>query len=283
MHEAPSADAVAVACPCAPGFGGRERLDLLAAPAAAGPIVDPSTLQPEPPPGAVCRADGPWTICQTTFLANVVNEPILFLDLPCGTVYETHLRPSGGHPLVPGREARQALRQSERRGHLEPVADRRRADGEDLAARELARRVRRAGGRIVRTDDVPRQRIHRHGTRRGCDRSHRWDSTFPTARIAAHSGSSRTRRVRRSSATPSPPARNSLRRLHQRAAGRDRRLPAAHAQLRERNTAGEVRLRLDVGSSRHRAKETSCFSRAPHHVKTSPATSSAPAPEVFEF
>ncbi len=62
---------------------------LLAAPAAAGPIVDPSTLQPEPPPGAVCRADGPWTICQTTFLVNVVNEPILFLDLPCGTVYET--------------------------------------------------------------------------------------------------------------------------------------------------------------------------------------------------
>src|SRR5688572_27672041 len=58
-------------------------------PAAAGPVVDPSTLQPEPPPGAVCRANGPWTICQTTFLVDVVNEPVVFLDLPCGTVYET--------------------------------------------------------------------------------------------------------------------------------------------------------------------------------------------------
>jgi hypothetical protein len=62
---------------------------LAAGPAAAGPVVDPSTLQPEPPPGAVCRANGPWTICQTTFLVDVVNEPIVFLDLPCGTVYET--------------------------------------------------------------------------------------------------------------------------------------------------------------------------------------------------
>jgi hypothetical protein len=62
---------------------------LAAGPAAAGPVVDPSTLQPEPPPGAVCRANGPWTICQTTFLVDVVNEPILGFDLPCGTVYET--------------------------------------------------------------------------------------------------------------------------------------------------------------------------------------------------
>ena len=61
----------------------------LSAPAAAGPIVDPSTLQPAPPPGAVCRADGRWTICQTTFDASTVNEPILDLDLPCGTIYET--------------------------------------------------------------------------------------------------------------------------------------------------------------------------------------------------
>ena len=62
---------------------------LLAAPAAAGPVVDRSTLQPQPPPGAVCRADGLWTICQTTFLVDMINEPIPFLDLPCGTVYET--------------------------------------------------------------------------------------------------------------------------------------------------------------------------------------------------
>jgi hypothetical protein len=60
-----------------------------AAPAGAGPIVDPTALQPEPPPGAVCRADGPWTICQTTFLVDVVNEPILDFGLPCGTIYET--------------------------------------------------------------------------------------------------------------------------------------------------------------------------------------------------
>ena len=61
----------------------------MAAPAGAGPIVDPTTLQPEPPPGAVCRADGPWTICQTTFLVDLVNEPILDFALPCGTIYET--------------------------------------------------------------------------------------------------------------------------------------------------------------------------------------------------
>ena len=61
----------------------------MAAPAGAGPIVNPTALQPEPPLGAVCRADGPWTICQTTFLVDVVNEPILDFGLPCGTVYET--------------------------------------------------------------------------------------------------------------------------------------------------------------------------------------------------
>jgi hypothetical protein len=61
----------------------------MAAPAAAGPVVDPGMLQPEPPPGAVCRADGPWTICQTVFLVDVVNEPIFDFGLPCGTVYET--------------------------------------------------------------------------------------------------------------------------------------------------------------------------------------------------
>ena len=72
---------------CAAFVGGV--MIVLAAPAAAGPIVDPSTLQPEPPPGAVCRADGPWTICQTTFLVDVVNEPIPDFDLPCGTLYET--------------------------------------------------------------------------------------------------------------------------------------------------------------------------------------------------
>jgi hypothetical protein len=61
----------------------------MSAPAAAGPTVDPSTLEPAPPPGAVCRADGPWVICQTTFLLDLVNEPIADFDLPCGTLYET--------------------------------------------------------------------------------------------------------------------------------------------------------------------------------------------------
>ena len=63
-------------------------------PAAAGPIVDPDTLTPAPPPGAVCRADGSWTICHTVFLEEFANEPAL--DLPCGTVYETRYDPRTG-------------------------------------------------------------------------------------------------------------------------------------------------------------------------------------------
>jgi hypothetical protein len=59
----------------------------MSAPALAGPVVDPATLQPVPPPGAVCRADGPWTICQTVFDGSSENAPAF--DLPCGTVYET--------------------------------------------------------------------------------------------------------------------------------------------------------------------------------------------------
>jgi hypothetical protein len=55
--------------------------------AVAGPVVDPSTLQPPPPPGATCRADGVQTICHTQLTLTPVNEPVF--DLPCGTVYET--------------------------------------------------------------------------------------------------------------------------------------------------------------------------------------------------
>jgi hypothetical protein len=62
--------------------------------AAAGPIVDPNTLTPVPPPGAVCRADGSWTICHTVFLEEFSNEPSF--DLPCGTVYETRHDPRTG-------------------------------------------------------------------------------------------------------------------------------------------------------------------------------------------
>ena len=58
----------------------------MAFPAAAGPVVDPSTLQP-PPPGAECRADGQSIICHTSLVLTPVNEPVA--ELPCGTVYET--------------------------------------------------------------------------------------------------------------------------------------------------------------------------------------------------
>ena len=61
----------------------------MAVPAAAGPLVDPSTLQPPPPPGSECRLDGAWIICHTSLVFTPVNEPILDLQLPCGTIYET--------------------------------------------------------------------------------------------------------------------------------------------------------------------------------------------------
>jgi hypothetical protein len=64
------------------------------APAVAGPIVDPVALTPAPPPGSVCRADGDWTICQTVFLADAINEPAF--QLPCGTVYQTSHDPRTG-------------------------------------------------------------------------------------------------------------------------------------------------------------------------------------------
>ena len=68
---------------------------LLAAPAGAGPPVDPSTLEPEPP-NAVCREDGRQVICDTFFVEDLVNEPIADFDLPCGTIYETsHFRGDG--------------------------------------------------------------------------------------------------------------------------------------------------------------------------------------------
>jgi hypothetical protein len=55
--------------------------------ASAGTIVDPNTLTPVPPPGAVCRADGNGTICHTEVSFAPVNEPQG--DLTCGTVYGT--------------------------------------------------------------------------------------------------------------------------------------------------------------------------------------------------
>jgi hypothetical protein len=60
----------------------------MAAPAAAGPLVDPDTLQPPPPPGAECRLDGQRIICQTSLVIDQVNEPIGIV-LPCGEIYDT--------------------------------------------------------------------------------------------------------------------------------------------------------------------------------------------------
>ena len=62
---------------------------VLMVPAARGgtATVDPSTLQPAPPPGASCRLDGRFVICRTELHSAIQNEPVF--DLPCGTVHET--------------------------------------------------------------------------------------------------------------------------------------------------------------------------------------------------
>lgn len=70
----------AVAVSCAGAFWGT-------APAVAGGSVDPSTLVPEPPPGATCFATGAGVTCHTTFDANEQNQPAF--ELPCGQVYES--------------------------------------------------------------------------------------------------------------------------------------------------------------------------------------------------
>jgi hypothetical protein len=59
-----------------------------AVPASAGPLVDPSTLQPPPPPGAECRLDGQWIICRSQVVFEAVNEPNDF-HFACGDTYET--------------------------------------------------------------------------------------------------------------------------------------------------------------------------------------------------
>lgn len=64
-------------------------------PAFAGRPVDPSTLTPEPPPGAICSANGPTLVlCHTVFVEDLVNEPVF--ALPCGQVYETSHDPRTG-------------------------------------------------------------------------------------------------------------------------------------------------------------------------------------------
>ena len=61
-------------------------LPLGTAPAQAGSSVDPSTLQPVPPPGATCTQDGLWVICHTLVQIVRENEPVF--ELQCGQVYE---------------------------------------------------------------------------------------------------------------------------------------------------------------------------------------------------
>jgi hypothetical protein len=68
-------------------------LALIVAGAPAGPAaaatIDPDTLNPPPPPGALCRENGTWIICHTGLTYDSVNAPIEDFGLPCGTLYET--------------------------------------------------------------------------------------------------------------------------------------------------------------------------------------------------
>ena len=84
----PSAAVIRVGLLISSGLAGLAALSVTSSPAGAGPIVDPATLEPAPPPGAQCRADGSWTICDTGLQLTSVNEPIT-IPAPCGTVYET--------------------------------------------------------------------------------------------------------------------------------------------------------------------------------------------------
>lgn len=61
------------------------------APAASAdpPSVDPSTLQPPPPPDARCDPTGRYVICHTAIDFSVEAEAITDLGLPCGTIYIT--------------------------------------------------------------------------------------------------------------------------------------------------------------------------------------------------
>ena len=56
--------------------------------AIAGQPVDPSTLTPEPPPGARCQSAGNQVICDTQLDESILT-PTAVGDLPCGTLYET--------------------------------------------------------------------------------------------------------------------------------------------------------------------------------------------------
>jgi hypothetical protein len=53
------------------------------------PSVDPSTLQPPPPPDARCDPTGRYVVCHTVIDFSVEAEAITDLGLPCGTIYRT--------------------------------------------------------------------------------------------------------------------------------------------------------------------------------------------------
>jgi hypothetical protein len=53
------------------------------------PSVDPSALQPPPPPDARCEPTGRYVICHTVIDFSVEAEAITDLGLPCGTIYIT--------------------------------------------------------------------------------------------------------------------------------------------------------------------------------------------------
>lgn len=60
---------------------------LAMAPASLAGSVDPSTLQPPPPPDARCQTAGRQVICDTVLNFDLANEPAF--DAQCGTLYLT--------------------------------------------------------------------------------------------------------------------------------------------------------------------------------------------------
>jgi hypothetical protein len=74
--------------PCLMLIGAALAVTAPAAPADP-PSVDPSTLQPPPPPDARCDPTGRYVICHTVIDFSVEAEAITDLGLPCGTIYIT--------------------------------------------------------------------------------------------------------------------------------------------------------------------------------------------------
>jgi hypothetical protein len=60
---------------------------LATVPASLAGSVDPSTLEPPPPPGARCHTAGQQIICDTVLNFDLENQPDF--ELPCGTLYLT--------------------------------------------------------------------------------------------------------------------------------------------------------------------------------------------------